>query len=406
MDLAKVISFVEDALHEQGLSFAKLDSIILEAAWEDATYTEISEKYGANLNTIKGQAAPQLWKKLGQVFGLEIGKKSFRQTITAVIAEGSFDQSTEIVPTLPDTVLTATGATLPDTSGFVGRVEELSRLFKLVSSYPLLSVVGPEGIGKRTLVSKLIESRHSLSCENILWKPLHHRPTPEVLEEELLAAMGMNKDAELLTHLQLHPTLVILDAITQGVGVQALSSGHISLIRRVTEETPSKVIIISTQPIEELEDLVLRGKAMSYPLRGLKPTEAKFLLHSRWHGVAEELCRAVGGNPLLLKKIDGWSDYAGDIDNINRLTVLDELVGSFYNNILDGTGLSAIELALLKDIAEAKQGISFADLLSNRPESKAPIIRRLLDMGLAYRSNKESSIRLDPLFGRKLLGAG
>ena len=86
--------------------------------------------------------------------------------------------------------------------------------------------------------------------------------------------------------------------------------------------------------------------------------------------------------------------------------MLDELVGSFYNNILDGMGLSAIELALLKDIAEAKQGISFADLLSKRPESKAPIIRRLLDMGLAYRSNKESSIRLDPLFGRKLLGAG
>ena len=398
LELKDVISFVEKALHEQGLFLNKLEKAVLEAAWDDVTYVKISREYELNINSIKGHTAPLLWKKLRRVFGAEIGKKSFRRIITAAITQKSSDKSTQDLDS--NVVLTVTGAALPDTSGFVGRAEELDRLSKLVHSYSFLSVVGPDGIGKRTLVSKLMESRHSLPCERILWKPLHHRPTPDLLEEEMLAAMGVGRESELLTHLQLHPTLIIFDE----TGTQLLSSGHISLIRRISEETPSRVITISTCPLQEFDNLVLRGKAISYRLQGLKPAEAKFLLHKRWHSEAEELCKAVGGNPLLLKKINGWYDYFGEPTNVNRLSVLDGLVGNFYDNILTGSVLSTAEMTLLKDIATSTQGISFVDLLSKRPE-RAPLIRRLIEMGVAHKTGSENTLRLDPLLGYKLLGA-
>lgn len=406
MNLAKVISFIEEALVKEGLSFAKLDSIILEAAWEDVTYVLVGQRHSVNVNTLKGQAAPQLWRKLRQVFGVEIGKKSFRRIITDIIADEAFNRPVKTTATLPSHTLTVFGATPPSTNGFVGRGEELTRLSRLLDAYPLLSVVGPDGIGKKTLIAKLIESGYEMPFKSILWKPLHHVPTPDELGAELLATMGTDTNVELLAQLQSHPALIVLDATTQKPGRQAPLSEYISLIRRVTEETPSKVITISTRPLAELEDLVLRGQAISYHLRGLTTADAKALLHKRWHSAADELCKAVGGNPLLLKKIDGWYDYVGkgSLEGIDRLTILSGLVGDFYDSILTGTVLSTAELGILRDIAEAQHGISFADLLSQRPE-KAPIIRRLIDMGLAHKTSNNLSIRLDPLFGRQILGA-
>ena len=408
MDIEKVINFVEQALMDNGLSLAKLDPIVLEAAWDDTTYIAVGEKYSVNVNTLKGQAAPQLWKKLRTAFNSEsIGKKTFRERITSIIADESLSGPKSAKDAKSSSDLTMLGATLPSVSGFVGRVEEIGRLSKLINAYPLLSVVGPDGIGKKTLLAKLM-MQGEVSLQRILWKPLHHAPTSDELERELIETMGLDQSIGLLAQFQSHPTLVVLDTTTQNTEKQVLFSEYLSLIRRITEETQSKVVTISTYPLEELEDLVLRGKAISYRLRGLETAEAKTLLHSRWHGVADELCRAVGGNPLLLKKIDGWYDLIGDVsrlEKIERLTVLSGLVGDFYDKILTGTALSSTDLALLKDIAESHQGISVEDLLRKRPGG-ALGIRKLLDMGLAYKSsNGLSMIWLDPLFGRKLLGA-
>ena len=268
-------------------------------------------------------------------------------------------------------------------------------------------MVGPNGIGKKTLLAKLMV-QGEISLQRILWKPLHHSPTSNELEEELIETMGSDRSIGLLAQFQSHPTLVVLDMTTQNTEKQVLFSKYLSLIRRITEETQSKVVTISTYPLKEFEDLVLRGKAISYRLRGLETSEAKTLLHSRWHSVADELCKAVGGNPLLLKKIDGWYDYIGDVsrlDKIERLTILSGLVGDFYDKILTGAALSSVDLALLKDIAESHQGISVEDLLRKQPGG-ALGIRKLLDMGLAYKSsNGLSMIWLNPLLGRKLLGA-
>ncbi|MBE9062886.1 hypothetical protein [cf. Phormidesmis sp. LEGE 11477] len=409
MDIEKVIPFVEKALIDHGLSLAKLDPIVLEAAWDDTTYIAVGKKYSVNVNTLKGQAAPQLWKKLRTAFALEsIGKKTFRECITSIIAEERLSKSEPATRTAHSSdLLTVLGATLPSVGDFVGRSEDISRLSKLIDAYPLLSVVGPDGIGKKTLLAKLMR-QGEISLQRVLWKPLHHSPTSDELEEELIETMGLEQSTGgLLAQFQSHPTLVVLDTTTQNAEKQVLFSEYLSLIRRITEETQSKVVTVSTYPLKELEDLVLRGKAISYHLRGLATSEAKTLLHSRWHEVAEELCRAVGGNPLLLKKIDGWYDYIGDVSRlgkIERLTVLSGLVGDFYDKILTGAALSSADIALLRDIAESHQGISVEDLLK-RPGG-ALGIRKLLDMGLAYKSsNGLSMIWLDPLFGRKLLGA-
>lgn len=393
---------------EQEFVLSELDKIILECAWEDETYKAASEKHSVSYNTLQAQAGPSLWRALSIALDKKVGKKTFRRVISLEIAEESRRGHRE------ESEVACLGASLPSVDDFVGREKEIAYLWRLMHKSSCVMVVGVEGIGKKSLVSKMLRfKQRELPLKRVLWKPLYHRPTVAELEAELQSAADNSdnpNEKTLLDKLRSKPCLIILDSfdsVLSQAGEQTLKSSYISLVRRITQETSSKVIITSSQLTEETEDLVLRNQAAVYSLKGLNLDEAKAVLGNQWNSKsAEKIWEATGGNPLMLREVSQWSEHAKNLTSrIDRLTVLSGLVGGFYERVFRKLNISSSEMTLLKKISVSTNGVLLSDLFDEEPSS-IPAIKRLLTMGLASMTNANgnSTIRTSPLVGRAVTG--
>ena len=407
LTLDDAIAYI-DRKSEQAFVLSELDEIILECAWEDDTYKAASEKHSVCYNTLQAQAGPSLWRALSIALDKKVGKKNFRRVISLEIAEESRRAQVK------ESEITYVCASLPSVDGFIGREKEIAYLWQLMGKFPCVMVVGLEGVGKKSLVSKMLRfKQRELPLKRLLWKSLEHRPTPTELESELLgAASGSNNSNEekLIDCLRSDPCLIVLDSLDSllfQAQEPALNTDYVSLVRRITQETLSKVIIISSQPTKETDELALRGQAVIYSLKGLNLNETKALLGNQWeHKAAENIWEATGGNPLMLREVSQWSDYAKQLNpQIDRITVLSGLVGNFYERVLRKLKLSQSEISLLKKISADTHGILFSDLLNEEPSS-IPTIKRLLNLGLANTTDPKgtSMIRISPLIGRAITG--
>ena len=152
-----------------------------------------------------------------------------------------------------------------------------------------------KALGKSPWFSKLIQTQ-GLPFSKVLWKPLHHRPDVERLEAELLELLDTADDSRaLIPYLRKNKHLLILDGLDsileQKDNLRAVDSRYISLIRRIVEETPSQIICISEEPIEDFDVLIRRGDAISYTLRGLKASDAEQMFDSSFGVDVEEVVR-------------------------------------------------------------------------------------------------------------------
>ena len=404
MDFEQAIALVKEKSRGQGNELSTLEEVVLEAAWEDITYEEIGKARGVKPNTLKAYASGRLWKSLGALLNQKVRKKSFKKVLLAAIESGqltstashSLSQEPEQSSGAGIAVSTV-GARLPDTAEFYGRANELHDLKKLVESYACLLLVGVQGIGKKSLVSKLIQTQ-ALPFSKVLWKPLHHKPDVDRLEAELLELLDASENSgSLVSYLRKHKHLVILDGLDsifeQKDGLRTIDSRYISLVRRIVEETPSQVICISEEPIEDFDVLILRGDAISYTLRGLKATDAEQMFDSSFGVDVEEVVESVGGNPLLLKQIAAWSRESVQIDPslVNRATVQRGVVKNWHEQVLASDYLSKLDRQLLDAIAQSENGIPYSQLLAQYPDA-AHRISRLLAMGLAHQRVEESGI--------------
>lgn len=416
LSLEQAVDFVSSLLELQGMYLSEMEKYAIEAAWNDETYHKVSEKYDVSYNTMQVQSGPVLWRKLSSILGKKIGKKSFRREILLEISKHLNDKQS-----LRDKEkVTFAGASLPSVDSFVGREKEVDDLLGLVAKFSCVFVIGLEGIGKKSLVAKMLSLyEYDSSLTQVLWKTLQHQPSPEALEKELLAAtVGPVKGEDLLDRLRATPSLIVLDSLdsllTQEAGRPVLAAPYASLIQRIAEETLSKLIVVSSQPTEATESLVLRGRGIMYNLRGLNLIETKTVLGNQWSSeAAKEIWETTGGNPLLLHELSKWTEYASELTpEIHRLTVFSGLVGNFYEKVLERLKLSPSDLSLLKEVADCTRGIPFARLLSEFPSSIAHV-GRLKSMGLVTVNKQpsvessvepEAMIQVTPLLGRALMG--
>ncbi|MGB3766567.1 MAG: hypothetical protein WA947_08405 [Phormidesmis sp.] len=412
-NLEDAIAYVRKKLLETGRSLSQTEQIALEAAWKDLTYGQLSKEYGVSFRTLQNHAGPRLWQELTRLFEKRVGKKNLRKfLIERMRAESRRDAYIEDDSIEKKGDLLFAGAVLPPTDNFVGREKEIARLVEFIDRMPFVLVLGLEGIGKRSLISRTLSNRHfDLPLNRTLWKTLHHCPSAKELEVEILSAIGADEDEDLLERLRVEPFLIVLDSLnsllTRKECIYSLDSQYVSLLRRITEETPSRVVAISNQTIREIEALVIRGQAILYSLRGVTMTEAESILGASWdRQAAKEVWKSVGGNPLMLQELANWSEYASELSpQVHRLSLLGGLLGNFYERIVKSALLSTSDLALLRSIAEYTQGIAFSKLLSESPKS-APGIKKLVDMGLADKASDDSKravIQVAPLMGQALL---
>ena len=408
----EAVRFVEAKLREQNPnnSLSKVERIILTAAWDDQTYVNASKEYDVPFNTLQSHAGPLLWRKLSESIGKKVGKKTFKQVISLKYAESVFQSDSNA----KEEQFVIKGASLPLLDGFVGRRAETESLLTLINKYACILLVGLEGIGKKSLVANLInEKQNHLPIKRVLWKPLVHRPSAEELEQELLSIIGGKKDDDLLELLCRTPYIIVLDSIdylhVEKDGCPSLDTEYENLLRRISEETLSKLIVITTQQTEASLNLVLRGRTTTYNLGGLSLSESKAILGEQWDGDAcKELWKTTGGHPLMLHEAAKWKDYAPDLrSQIKRLTVLANLFGHFYEKIFKRLMLSSSDVNLLKEISAYTQGVPFSVLLRKDPTSMVPVAN-LITMGLvrkASNDNGEAIIHTPPLLNRALMGA-
>jgi hypothetical protein len=402
MEFESAKNFIKETLTASGSGISSLEEIALEAAWEDVTYDVISKRYEVNANTLKGHISPILWKKLSQFFLARITKKTFR-----AFCEAKGDTDVVWKPALAS-CNRIVGASLPSIEQFYGREAELVKMQQLVSRYPCVLVVGTEGIGKRSLVTKFLRST-TLPLSQVIWRPLHHRPTARELEADLLGLLEAKDGQSLISALKEKRAVIVLESLDALIedGHRTLAPEYISLIRRVIEETDSKIIAIATEPIEQIKFQALRGKAAIYTLQGLGLAESKLIVNGDLGGRLEELWQAVGGNPLVLKQVAEWANETKELDPVlaNRLTVHRGLVSGLYEQTFRGRALSTVDRALLIAIAANKAGIPFSKLLNTHPDS-ALEIQRLIDMGLVQKTSQSggASIKIYEFFRQYLIG--
>jgi hypothetical protein len=384
MEFEVAKDFIKETLTASGSGLSRLEEIALEAAWDDVTYEVICEKYDVNTNTLKGHISPILWKKLSQFFLAKITKKKFR-----AFCEEKGDTDMAWKPALAS-CKRIVGAAFPNLDQFYGREAELVQMQQLVSQCPCVLVVGAEGIGKRSLVAKFLRST-TLALSQVIWRPLHHRPTAGELEVDLLELLEAGDEKSLISALKEKRAVIVLESLDALIpdGHRTLAPEYISLIRRVMEETDSKIIGIATEPIEQIKLQALRGKAAIYTLGGLGLEESKLIVNGDLGGRIEELWQAVGGNPLALKQVAEWVNDTRELDPVlaNRLTVHRGLVSGLYEQTFRGRALSTVDRALLIAIAANKSGIPFSKLLNTHPNS-ALEIQRLIDMGLVQKTSQ------------------
>ncbi|MGB3298756.1 MAG: hypothetical protein WBA76_10840, partial [Phormidesmis sp.] len=240
MDFEQAIALVKEKSRGQGNELSSLEEVVLEAAWKDITYEEIGKERGVKPNTLKAYASGRLWKSLGALLNQKVRKKSFKKLLIAAIKSGQLT-ATENNPLSRETeqsnragvTVSTVGARLPDVAEFYGRANELRDLKKLVESHACVLLVGVQGIGKKSLVSKLIQTQ-ALPFSKILWKPLHHKPDVYGLEAELLELLETSEGNQpLISHLRKDRHLLSFDGfdsiLEQKDGLRTIDSRYISL---------------------------------------------------------------------------------------------------------------------------------------------------------------------------------
>ncbi len=420
VDFETVEEFIKEKLKSENYRLKRAEEVALEAAWERITYEKASAESGVNLNTLQGSVAPALWNKLSKIYSRRITKANFKEIFTEIISQERTNvlvteqpqpdvADVEIADThSPASRIPIVGAALPVVEPFCGRQRELKELGVLLNRYSCLLVVGPEGIGKKSLVSRFLQDA-ALPYSQIIWKPLHHRPVH--LEAELLQLLNIEANSSLISYLKVQKSLIVFESIdsmiTRQSGLSVLDPAVTSLIRRIAEETESKVIGLSSEPIEQIRSMMLRGNAMIYPLGGLGLPEAESLMGGDMNGHLEEVWESTGGNPLMLNRIKDWRrSHASSLSPTMayRPTVHRGLFDGLHNQFFNGQALSTIDRTVLRSIANREEGIPFSELLSLHPGA-APNIQRLTEMGVVVEaeSGPEALVKVYEFFRQYIL---
>lgn len=415
-----VKEFIKEKLKSEGSLLKRVEEVALEAAWERITYAKASAESGVNLNSLQGSAGPILWNRLSKLYSSRITKSNFKEIFTEIISAERTDvlvseqpqsdvADVEVADTqTPASRIPIVGASLPVVEPFCGRQRELKELGVLLNKYSCLLVVGSEGIGKKSLVSRFLQDA-ALPYSQIIWKPLHHRPVD--LEAELLQLLDIEANNSLISYLKVQKCLIVFESIdsmiTRQSGLSVLAPAVTSLIRRIAEETESKVIGLSSEPIEQIRSMMLRGNAMIYPLGGLGLPEAESLMGSDMNGHLEEVWESTGGNPLMLNRIKDWrQSHASSLSPTMayRPTVHRGLFDGLHSQFFNGQALSTMDRTVLRSIASRGEGIPFSELLSLHPDA-APNIQRLTEMGIVAEaeSGPEALVKVYEFFRQYIL---
>lgn len=383
MDFTEALKLVDHLVFaKRGRGLSEPEIVVLEAAWEDKGYKEVVEHSSYGIHHLQRQVGPRLWHLLSGILGVgeEVTKKKFRSVLEKSAKAGTFnfasikgiEQSSspsvkshnvrsqlpelslpyDRVPeprTLPSQETKTTqpagvvlGGQPPDISQFIGYVNELAELRRLVVENQCVVLNGSRGVGKSFLAARLIEelSTKGSGYDNLIWKSLRFGPHfPEVADELLMLLLNQlgqknqlpdettAKVSLLIDLLRSHQCLLVLD------GAEAILQGNkplsrnpygkyqeygLFVARMVEEQHRSCLLLTSQEPFSDITEYQNFQRPVGVlKLKGLGEAAKQIFLARGLTGEAEwnHLSDLYRGNPYRLKMLASYIQdfFAGNV---------------------------------------------------------------------------------------------
>jgi hypothetical protein len=440
MTVNKALQYVDRLIVEQtGKHLDNLQKAVIEGTWQRQSYKDIAQEHHATKNHV-GDVGYKLWQLLSEQLGEDINKLNFRSTIerlrlneSAVIIQNhsennnSFNvcnypyQTTQKSQESRQKSIYHDLTLAPQIINFYNRKVELEKLSNWIlnQNIRLISVLGLSGIGKTTLVKKLVD----LNLENfeiIIWKSLRFPKPLELIFDEILTTCHQetqdnisNKLKQISTLLTEKKALIILDDV-QNLFIDGELSGQYQIqyfdyqnwFKILTEsQHQSSIIFISQEQIPEihcLEEELYPIKCLN--LSGLDNTEIienKNLKNpDRW----SELISLYQGNPKYLQDIilliqDFFDDSVAEF-LAEEQPILTNQMRSQFKQLFNK--LSFLEQQLAIELSKFKEPVVRETLKENLNLSSTDFINALQSLEKRYLITKikadKTLFDLSPIF--------
>jgi predicted ATPase/DNA-binding CsgD family transcriptional regulator len=211
-------------------------------------------------------------------------------------------------------------------SAFVGREHELAELSDLSARHRLVCLVGPGGMGKTRLAAELarrLELEHGLRAAFVVLEPLR---SPQLVASAIAAQLGIRDGSHtaptepLVTVLADSPRVLVLDAAEHVRGPVA------ELTAVLLDGAPAlRIIVTSRRPLGDSRSVPWAVPPLGCPAPDASAQEClesdaarlfaararervpRFDPAAAGPGIVGELCRRLGGMPLAIELIAGWT---------------------------------------------------------------------------------------------------
>lgn len=208
---------------------------------------------------------------------------------------------------------------LPDPSrlpSLVGREAALAELRARCGAEPLVTLVGPGGVGKTRLAQQIAAERASADPDAVAWVELAALTDAALLPGAVAAALGLQAPGAEALVAALRPlsVLIVLD------NAEHLVDGVATLVQALLRGTPGVRLLVTSQtPLRVEGESVWRLDGLALPPDGAGTEAARshgavalfceraaaldrrFRLHADNLGAVVEICRRLDGLPLALQ---------------------------------------------------------------------------------------------------------
>lgn len=419
MTVDQALNILEEILETQ---LNKVQRIVFRQAWEGQSYMEIANAFDYDYGYIKDTGS-ELWQMLSTVLGQKVTKFNFQIVLKhyANRVSKSASQSAPYEPAeqleMPPSVHSA--HSIEDETRWVGRESLVDALMqKIQGNCRVLMLVGITGIGKSSLAIRLsLEPKIAQTWSAV--KLIRFDVDQHAFEQfarQLLGQMPSTSEFDqnpqklvnnLVTHLQTHPCLLILDMVEE-----ILEAGDRSELRYKddlftkffdqlikVEAMPSRLILTSQDRPPVIADGRYQERSHLEQLKGLNATEA-FELFAIWEvqpktdkeeQYLQRIIQVYEGHPLALGVIAGEireTPYHGDIqaywhDYGQEIVAVEQQKAADLRSNVDSMTLAHYSINLT-DLVKYRIERTFTRL-----QVSSPLAYVLLCMSATYRCSVE-----------------